>query len=177
MERILNPQRVQNPLTRDVRHMMKPYILATLLCVVLAPILGATIIGTLTGNPICIFWPGVLPVAFIAEGIPALLFGALGSFLIYRSEKRNRRITGLHLTVLGSLFGILAALTPLLLVVQDQPWTIGRGVLLLLFTGATVGIVCAWLAYRVIRKTKHKNGEPAGGAYVSPAAGDPSAHP
>ena len=149
---------------------MKVYIPAIVLCTIIAPILGATIIGTLSGNPIIIFWPAVLPVAFLAEGLPALLFTALGCLLIHAREKRAKRIKSIHITTFGLLFGFISALLPLLLCHEAGRWTITRGVLTFLLTGSLVGIACAWLAYRVIQSTKKRLGEPALSAYRRPGA-------
>ncbi len=133
---------------------MKTYAAAILLGIAIAPVLGAMIYGSFLGNPLMIFAPAVLPIAYIIEVIPFLVFGLLGCFIHHNYIKRGKRIRAGGIVAYGIMMGTLCALVPLLVCVEDGHWEFNRGINSFLATGAITGLLCAFMGIQIINRMK-----------------------
>ena len=129
---------------------MKRYLIAVVLGTLIAPPLGATIYGSLMGNPFIIIYPIVLLVAYMVEGIPFIVFGLAGS-LLHRSTIRKRgSVTPLSSAGYGLIMGTMCGLIPMLIGFNAGYWTLNRSISSFIASGAITGIVCALLGNRYL---------------------------
>jgi hypothetical protein len=151
---------------------MKRYLIAITLGTLIGPPIGATIYGSLMGNPFIIIYPIVLLVAYMMEGIPFIVFGSIGALIHKRASNRRRQPSLLLVIGYGALMGTCCGAIPLLFAVEFGHWSFNRSILSFIATGTITGVICALIGSRFLNR--NKGGEPAPPPYSSPAAGSES---
>ena len=136
---------------------MKRYLTAIALGIAIGPALGATIYGALMGNPFIIFYPIVLAVAYIVEGIPFAIFGAIGSLFHRNATKQSRQLSRTSVLLYGLIMGTLCGSVPLLFVIESGYWEMNRSILSFIVTGSITGMICASAGNRFLNRNVEAN--------------------
>ena len=136
---------------------MKRYLIAVAIGTLIAPPLGATIYGSLMGNPFIIIYPMVLLVAYLVQGIPFIVFGSVGSLLHRNATRRRESVTPLSSAGYGLIMGTMCGLIPMVIGFNADSWTLNRSFSSFIASGAITGIVCALLGNRYLNNRNTAN--------------------
>ena len=128
----------------------------------MAPIISATYIGILSGQPFIIFYPAIIPVAF-AAGFPFAFVGSI-LFVVLGVKQLKKGITGsfikqwvIRYVLLGSIYGLCSSIMLWLLYGHENTDNILVGLKYLtsnlIFTSVIISFLLAKIWYRYNMKT------------------------
>lgn len=139
---------------------MKKYVLAILLCIAVAPFIGAAVTGLCYGNPLLVFFPAVYPVAALLALMPVILFGVIGSYLHFNRIRNGTLVTARHKLFYGAGCGLLIAAVLVAFGGCDTAF---------LLAPIISGIVCVFAGARIVERHNSKGEPHAGGHSEHPA--------